>query len=50
MQMKNTSLSDIETYAKYLGKINENLNYIVVASPSEIEKNKEIFDAIIYLD
>ncbi len=49
-ELKSTTISDIEAYANYLAIINENLNYIVVASPSEIDKNKDMFDAVIVLD
>lgn len=48
--LKNTTIADIEAYAQYLSRINENLNYIVVASPAEIEKNKDMFDVILTLD
>lgn len=48
-EIKETNIADIETYAGYMGKLNDNLNYVVVASPSEIEANKDMFDAIITL-
>ena len=49
-EVRSTTISDIETYANYMSKINENLNYIIVASPDEIEKNRDMFDEIIKLD
>ena len=48
-EIKDTSLADISTYADYMEKINGNSNYVVVASPSEIEKNKSMFDKVIPL-
>ena len=30
-------------------KLNENQNYVIVASPSDIEGNKDMFDSIISL-
>lgn len=48
-EMRSTMVSDIRIYADYLGKLNEDLNYVVVASPSEIEKYKDLFDTIIKL-
>lgn len=49
-EVKNTTILDIEAYANYLAKINEDLNYVVVASPDEIDKNKELFDSVITLE
>lgn len=48
-EMKETNVSDITKYSEYLARINENLNYIIAASPEEIEKNKEMFDSILVL-
>lgn len=48
-EMKNTSVSDILIYADYLSKMNEDLNYVVVASPATIEQYKDLFDSIISL-
>ena len=47
--IKNTTLSDIEKYAEYLSRINQDLNYVVVASPADIEANKDLFDTVIKL-
>lgn len=49
-EVRSTTITDIEAYANYLSSINENLNYVVVASPDEIEQNKDLFDDIIILD
>jgi Zn-dependent M16 (insulinase) family peptidase len=49
-EVKKTSSEDFEAYVDYLSRINENFNYIVVASPSEIKENKELFDEVITLD
>lgn len=49
-EVKKTSSEDFEAYVDYLSRINENFNYIVVASPSEINENKELFDEVITLD
>ncbi|HKL80653.1 MAG TPA: hypothetical protein VJ888_09505, partial [Mobilitalea sp.] len=48
-EIKSTTLSDIEEYSKYLYNINMLMNYVIVASPSEIEANKDMFDSIISL-
>lgn len=48
-EIKETSLEDIELYADYLETLNNNLNYVVFASPSDIEVNKDLFDTIIAL-
>lgn len=48
-ELKQTSVADLLTYAGYMEKINGNSNYIVVASQSEIEKHKDLFDVIIPL-
>lgn len=48
-QIKETSLEDILSYADYLEKLNNDLNYVVIASPSDIEANKDLFDEIIAL-
>ena len=47
--MKNNPVSDILIYADYLSKMNEDLNYVVVASPATIEQYKDLFDSIISL-
>ncbi|MDF2514172.1 MAG: peptidase domain protein [Herbinix sp.] len=47
--LKNVSVTDLQDYAGYLEKINSNLNYVVVAPKSEIEKNKDLFDTVITL-
>ena len=49
-EIKSTRVLDFGEYANYMTKLNENLNYIVIASPSEIEKNKDLFDDVISLD
>ena len=49
-EIKNTTIEDFEAYVDYMARINENSNYIVVASPSEIENNKELFDDVITLE
>lgn len=49
-ELKSTTVSDIKAYAEYLAKLNENLNYIVAASPAEIEKNRDLFDVVITLN
>ena len=48
-ELKNVSLTDLQDYAGYMEKINSNLNYVVVAPKSEIEKNKDLFDSVITL-
>lgn len=48
-EMKETSIADIQSYAAYLEKLNSNFNYVIVASPSDIEANKDMFDSIIDL-
>lgn len=48
-EMRSTSAADILTYADYLAKLNDDLNYVVVASPSNIEEYKDLFDSIIVL-
>jgi Zn-dependent M16 (insulinase) family peptidase len=48
-QIKQTTIEDITIYAEYMAKLNENMNYVVAASPSEIEANKDLFDVIIPL-
>lgn len=49
-EIKSTRVSDFGDYANYMTKLNENLNYIVVASPDEIKNNKDLFDRVITLD
>lgn len=48
-EIKETSVADLITYAEILEKINSDLNYIVIASPADIEANKDLFDEIIPL-
>lgn len=48
-ELKETSVQDLQNYSDYLARINDNLNYIVVASKSSIEANKDLFDAVIEL-
>jgi len=48
-ELKETSIADLQNYSNYLEKVNSNWNYVVVASPSEIEANKDLFDTIIPL-
>jgi Zn-dependent M16 (insulinase) family peptidase len=48
-ELKSTSLADLPAYADYLEKINNNMNYVVVAPASAIEPNKNLFDSIIPL-
>lgn len=48
-EIKETSLDDVIIYADYLKKLNGDLNYVVFASPSDIEANKDLFDTIIAL-
>ena len=48
-EIKETSVADIQIYADYLSKINADLNYVIVAPQSEIESNKDLFDAVIQL-
>lgn len=48
-EIKETSLEDIGIYAHYFEKLNSDMNYVVFASPSDIEANKDLFDTIIAL-
>jgi len=48
-EIKESNIADIETYAGYMGKLNDKQNYVIVASQSEIEANKDMFDSIITL-
>ncbi len=48
-EIKESGIADIDTYAGYMEKLNENQNYVIVASPSDIETNKDMFDSIISL-
>ncbi len=48
-QIKDTTLADIDTYAGYMQSLNNNMNYVVVGTPSDIEGNKELFDHVINL-
>ena len=48
-QIKDTTLADFETYAGYMEKLNQEMNYVVVADPATIEANKDLFDKVIYL-
>lgn len=48
-EIKETSIKDIGIYAEHLKKLNNDMNYIVFASPSDIEANKDLFDTIIPL-
>ena len=47
--IKDMSVADIQSYADYLGKLNSSLNYVIVASPSNIDANKDLFDSVIAL-
>lgn len=48
-EIKETSIDDIELYADYFEKLNTDLNYVVFASPRDIEANKDLFDTVIAL-
>ncbi len=48
-QIKDTTMADFETYAGYMEKLNQEMNYVVVADPATIEANKDLFDKVIYL-
>ncbi len=48
-EIKESGIADIDTYAGYMGKLNDNFNYVIVASPSDIEANKDMFDSVITL-
>ncbi len=48
-ELKSVSLTDLQDYAGYLEKINGQLNYVVAAPKSEIEKNRDLFDVVISL-
>lgn len=48
-QIKEITPSDIKDYAQYLDRINSNMNYIIAAPASEIEKYKDLFDTVIAL-
>lgn len=48
-EIQDMSLTDLSSYVDYLSKINSNLNYVIVASPSNIEANKDLFDTVIAL-
>ncbi|MDD3569592.1 MAG: insulinase family protein [Lachnospiraceae bacterium] len=48
-EIKETSIEDIAIYAEHLKTLNNNMNYVVFASPSDIEKNKDLFDTIVPL-
>jgi 16S rRNA G527 N7-methylase RsmG len=48
-QIKDTTIADFETYAGCLEKLNQEMNYVVVADPATIEANKELFDRVTYL-
>ncbi len=48
-QIKKTTIADISTYAEYMQKLNSNMNYVIVGTPSDIEANKELFDDVISL-
>jgi Zn-dependent M16 (insulinase) family peptidase len=48
-EIKELDIADIETFAGYMGKLNDNQNYVIVAPSSEINANKDMFDSIITL-
>lgn len=48
-QIKDTTIADIETYAGFMQKLNNDMNYVVVATPNDIAAHKELFDEIINL-
>ncbi|WP_313133808.1 insulinase family protein [Anaerocolumna sp.] len=48
-EIKESGIADIETFAGYMGKLNDNQNYVIVAPSSEINANKDMFDSIITL-
>lgn len=48
-EIKDTSVADLTTYADILERMNSDMNYIVIASPADIEANKELFDEVISL-
>lgn len=49
IEIKESGIADIETYAGYMGKLNGNMNYVIVASRDAINANKDMFDSIITL-
>ena len=48
-EIKETSVVDVLHYSEYFKKLNNDLNYVVFASPSDIEADKDLFDTIIAL-
>ena len=48
-EIKETSLEDIAVYAQYFENLNNDMNYVVFASPNDIEANKDLFDRVIAL-
>jgi Zn-dependent M16 (insulinase) family peptidase len=49
MQIKETAISDIPCYAKYIEQNGSDRNYVVAASQSEIAAHKDMFDTVITL-
>lgn len=48
-QIKDTTIEDIDTYADYMQKLNNSINYVVVGTPSDIEAHRELFDDVVNL-
>ena len=48
-QIKSTDLDSLKNSPELLDKLNSNANYVVAASPDEIEAHKDLFDKIIKL-
>lgn len=48
-QIKDTTIADIDAYTDYMQKLNNNINYVVVGTPGDIEAHRELFDDVINL-